>query len=95
MIKNYESIFNDKWYYQTGLCLVCRKPLSMGTPQLAHIICKSKANIKRYGIDIIDHHLNLALVCSLECNSSVLINKEEREKRHIEKIISDKDSGII
>ena len=53
-------------------CEVCGKPVSYQTAQLAHIIEKSKANLKRYGAEIIHHPLNMKVVCSLRCNSACL-----------------------
>lgn len=41
--------------------------------QLAHRIPKTKANLKKYGERIINHPINLVLVCSLRCNDSVLV----------------------
>lgn len=55
---------------QKGLCYVCGRLLGEGThPQLAHRIKQSYADI--VGKKVIHHALNMALVCSLECNSSV------------------------
>ena len=77
MIKDYEDLYKSKWYDNNGLCPVCKKPYCFGSPQLAHRIPKTKAWLKKYGDDIIDHDLNLELVCSLECNASVLIDKKD------------------
>ena len=87
-IKNYRDIVINKWMDNSGVCEVCNEPLCHGTPQLAHIIEKSKPNIKKYGLKIIDHPGNLKLVCSLKCNSAVLIGKSRTEsiKKHIENI---------
>ena len=87
-IKNYRDIVIDKWMDNSGVCEVCNGPLTLGTPQLAHIVEKSKPNIKKYGLEVIDHPDNLKLVCSLKCNSAVLIGKSKTEsiKKHIENI---------
>lgn len=64
------------------ICEVCGKSLNhYGTPQLAHRIPQKKYLLKLYGEEVIHHRLNLAPVCSLECNSAVLIegNIEKRE----------------
>jgi len=53
------------------VCEVCGKP---GT-QLAHRIPQTKYNLQYYGGEIIHHEKNLALVCSLECNSQVNISQ--------------------
>jgi hypothetical protein len=76
MIENYESKFYSKYYHSDGLCEVCGKPLVFGRPQLAHRIPDTKMYQKMYGTDILSHELNLVLVCSLKCNSSVLIDKK-------------------
>lgn len=51
-----------------GVCEVCRKPLTESTWQGAHRIANTKANRKKWGDWIIDHPLNIAIVCSLTCN---------------------------
>jgi len=55
-------------------CEVCGKPVSYQTASLAHRIPKAKSYLKRYGEDIIHHRMNLAVVCSLRCNSAVLLD---------------------
>ena len=55
-------------------CEVCGKQLTLDTCQLAHRIPKTKYNLKTYGAKVIHHDLNLAVVCSLQCNSAVLCN---------------------
>jgi 5-methylcytosine-specific restriction endonuclease McrA len=47
-----------------------------GTPQLAHRIAKSKANLSRYGESVIHHPRALASVCSLYCNSRMNIGND-------------------
>ena len=76
MIHDYERKFYSKYYHSDGQCEVCGKPLVFGRPQLAHRIPDTKIYQKMYGNDILSHELNLALVCSLKCNSSVLIDKK-------------------
>jgi len=62
------------------VCEVCGKPLASGQPQLAHRIPKTVTNLRRYGVAVIDHDLNLATACSLRCNSAAILhNHEERE----------------
>lgn len=62
------------------ICEVCGKPLRSGVPQLAHRISNSKMNMRLYGKEVIHHDLNLAPVCSLACNSAVLIDGKPYEK---------------
>jgi hypothetical protein len=56
-------------------CEVCGGPLMRyGTPQLAHRVPKSKANLRKYGPARVHHERNLAPVCSLKCNSAVIVH---------------------
>ena len=64
---------------RNGTCEVCSKIISQSEAQLAHRICKSKPNLKKYGADIIHHRLNLVLTCSDKfnrCNDSVNISND-------------------
>ncbi len=65
----------QKLYYQRqGTCEVCGKVIPMHCAQLAHRVPKHKKYIKRFGKDFIHSPYNLALVCSLKCNSAVLLD---------------------
>lgn len=59
-------------------CEVCGKLMSLADCQLAHRIPKTKYNLRTYGPEVIHHELNLACVCSLRCNSAVLLNLATR-----------------
>lgn len=61
-----------------GRCEVCGQPLALSDCQLAHRVPKTKGNLRTYGPAIIHHELNLACVCSLRCNSAVLLNLATR-----------------
>lgn len=53
------------------LCPVCGKSIyTYGTPQFAHKIAYTKANLKKYGTFYINHFLNGEYVCSLKCNDA-------------------------
>ena len=54
-------------------CEVCGKNIPFNDCQLAHRIPKTKMYLKKYGVEIIHHEMNLALVCGLRCNSAVNI----------------------
>lgn len=69
-------------------CRVCGQAAN----QLAHRIPQSKMNIKKYGKHVIHHSLNLVSVCSLRCNSSVIINGLE-EKSLVADILALLDGG--
>ena len=61
------------YYKNLGRCEVCQLSIPIGLAQLAHRIPKSKMNLKKYGKEVIHSYQNLALVCSLKCNSKVNI----------------------
>ena len=64
----------EKWQRQKalassgGVCEVCGKTLTPSTWQGAHRIANTKTNRAKWGNWIIDHPLNIAIVCSLACN---------------------------
>jgi len=58
------------------VCEVCGKP----GVQLAHRIPQTVTNLENYGRLVIHHELNLALVCSFECNSKVNIGQVPAKK---------------
>jgi len=61
-------------------CRSCRLSVyRSGFPQIAHRIANTKANVKRYGKEVIDHPLNLAAACSLSCNAKMNIGFKTRE----------------
>lgn len=51
-----------------GVCEVCGKTLTNSNWQGAHRIANTRANREKWGAWIIDHPLNIAIVCSLGCN---------------------------
>ena len=53
-----------------GVCAVCGKLLDWSTAQGAHRIANTQANRKKWGSLIIDHPLNVAMVCGLKCNDA-------------------------
>ena len=55
-------------------CEVCHQPLALSDCQLAHRIPQTKYNLKTYGKTVLHHEYNLAAVCSLGCNSAVLLS---------------------
>jgi 5-methylcytosine-specific restriction endonuclease McrA len=77
-------------------CQTCKESIYIhGTPQAAHRIAKSKANLKKYGPEIIHHPFNLVSVCSPDrCNSFWNIggNPVECEKL-VDRILADIDKG--
>ena len=70
------------------LCEVCGKTLTPGTWQGAHRIANTKPNRAKWGNFVIDHPLNIAIVCSLACNHVCNIGYNEGEcLRLVQKII--------
>ena len=59
---------------QGGRCENCHRPLALSDCQLAHRIPQTKCNLKTYGQKVLHHEYNLAAVCSLQCNSAVLMS---------------------
>lgn len=51
-----------------GVCEVCGKTLTPSTWQGAHRIANTEANRRKWGSWVIDHPLNIKIVCSLACN---------------------------
>lgn len=51
-----------------NVCEVCGKQLTSSTWQGAHRIANTKANREKWGSWVIDHPLNIKIVCSLACN---------------------------
>ena len=80
-----------KYAEQCGICGVCGNELTNAfTAELAHRIPQTESNIRRYGKKVIHHDLNMVLVCSKKCNSSVLINnKPIRKAQLISHILED------
>lgn len=62
-----------------GVCEVCKKPLTDGQAQGAHRIGNTKLNRAKYGDFVLDHKYNIAYVCSLKCNASLDISKNQGE----------------
>lgn len=69
-------------------CEVCGKNLTYANMQGAHRIANTKANRKKWGDFVINHPLNIAIVCSLPCNDKCNIgNNPGKCFELIEKII--------
>lgn len=49
-----------------GMCRECERPAPYG--HCAHVIPRTKGNVRRYGRRIMDHPLNLRWACSQTCN---------------------------
>lgn len=52
-----------------GRCEICGISMSFGQMQMAHRLRQSKANLKKWGEEIIHHPINLVATCSLKCNA--------------------------
>lgn len=72
-----------------GVCEVCGKTLTNSTWQGAHRIANTKTNRTKWGAWIIDHPMNIAIVCSLKCNHVCNIGYKPGEcLRLIQKIVN-------
>lgn len=59
-------------------CEICGTIITDNTAQLAHRIPQTKANLKKFGPEVIHSAENILVVCSLRCNSLANIgNKPE------------------
>ena len=80
-MKNYQEIITAKRIQHCYACEVCGRDVRQGQEQLAHRIHARRGKRQKRGkyelsADILNHPLNLAYVCSLKCNSAVLIDKK-------------------
>ena len=94
---NEREIFNAEekkkriYFNSMGQCEICRRPISLHTSQIAHKIGQTKRNLKKYGKGVIHDEANLALVCSLKCNSKVDISFNPGEvQKVLEKIVEER-----
>ena len=60
-----------------GVCEICGRVLTRSTWQGAHRIANTKTNRSKWGDLVIDHPLNIAIVCSLDCNHACNIGNDE------------------
>jgi len=63
--------YNKRLDIDFWLCAICGKPAT----QRAHRIANNTYNKKKYK-KLIDHNINIALACSLECNHALSINNK-------------------
>ena len=78
-----------------GVCEVCGKTLTVSNWQGAHRIANTKANRSKWGSLIIDHFLNIAIVCSLSCNQSCNIGNNPKACLELAEKIIKYERGII
>ena len=52
-----------------GRCEICDISMPFNQMQMAHRLRQSKANLKKWGKEIIHHPINLVATCSLKCNA--------------------------
>ena len=64
-----------------------------GTPQIAHRLAQTKANIKKWGKGVIHHNVNLRAVCSLRCNASVATRDWRQVLKEIEEYEQNKTNS--
>lgn len=77
-----------------GRCEVCGEMVTISTAQLAHRVPQNKMNLKLYGKEVIHHPANMAVTCSLYCNSRVSVGSHgARHDETIAKIRQEIDDG--
>ena len=74
-----------------GVCEACKKELTGRQPQGAHRIANTQANRAKWGALIIDHPLNIAIVCSLKCNHACNIGNNPGESLKLAQKIIEKE----
>lgn len=85
----------EKWQRQLalaqsgGVCEICGAPLVQ--MQGAHRIANTQTNRAKYGSFVIDHPLNIAIVCSLACNQSCNIGNNPGESLKLIKRIVERE----
>lgn len=68
-------------------CRYCGRDIRDHEPQVAHRIPATKWAIRRYGLEIIDHEINLLTTCSLKCNNAVQMTNRPVDRDHLAKKI--------
>lgn len=72
----------DELFAAASWCsLVSGQPLGTGTPQLAHRLANTNANLAKFGPEVLHHALNLVPVRDLKENARVLIHAETEPGR--------------
>lgn len=61
------------------VCEICGKQLTPSTWQGAHRIANTKNNRVKWGALIMDHPLNIRIVCGLSCNQACNIGQNPGE----------------
>lgn len=73
---------------------ICQRCSKQATQQ-AHRIAQTKANLKKYGIEIIHHNYNRVSVCGLECNAAYNIGNNPGKVRKLVALIRDEGDIMI
>ena len=90
-IEKRERIFQrDGWK-----CVHCGQSIYIhGTPMVCHRIANTKANLKKYGAEIIHHSLNMFSGCSIGiCNDSAMVHGPMETEQLIDQILDAIDRG--
>ena len=59
------------YFRDRGICQTCGKPVSINEFEIAHKICRSVVNRRRFGAEVIDHPLNKATTHPGRCNDAM------------------------
>lgn len=69
----YEGIRGIVYARSRGYCEVCGEALEFTMFHMAHRIPQRGWCLKKWGKEVIHHHLNFAATCGLDCNGKVSI----------------------
>lgn len=70
-----------------GLCAYCGRPVDINSFQVAHRISRTKAMLKKYGREIIEHPLNKATTHPGACNDGILITYRPVSREDLVQVI--------
>lgn len=76
-----------------GVCEVCGRVLTPSSWQGAHRIANTKLNRSHWGSWVIDHPLNIAIVCSLACNQVCNIGNDPGKSLELVSQIVQREMG--
>ena len=66
-----------------GICQACGDPVAIDSFEIAHRIANTIANRRRFGAEVVDHHLNKATTHQGRCNDAMNCGFRPDECRRI------------
>jgi 5-methylcytosine-specific restriction endonuclease McrA len=70
-----------------GLCAYCGRPVDINSFTVAHRIARTKAMLKKYGREVIEHPLNKATTHPGACNDLIQCTNRPVEREHLASLI--------